>query len=280
MAQPWAASSRSVSKKLLDLLRREHGGRLVHDEQLRIEQQAAHDLDTLPLAHRQVGHVPVGVERQSVSLADLADAPREEPGLLRPVEPERHVLADRQRLEQRKMLEHHADAQRPRRMRVGDDGRGAVPADLALVRLQDAVDHLDERRFPGAVLTEQRVDLAGGDAEAHVGIGDDAGKALGEPAQLQSVVALRSFSHLRQFLPPRAAFQPQVFTIQRSSASFVPDGTCGTHRCIIPRRHGRPCAGHPRLSKRSTGCAKFRSLHVDGRLKAGHDGWSFGAALT
>ena len=37
----------------------------------------------------------------------------------------------------------------------------AVQADLALVGLQDAVDHLDQRRLARAVLAEQRVDFAG-----------------------------------------------------------------------------------------------------------------------
>ena len=47
-----------------------------------------------------------------------------------------------------------------RGVRVGDRDRLALPADLALVGVQHAVDDLDQRRLAGAVLAEQRVDLA------------------------------------------------------------------------------------------------------------------------
>ena len=43
-------------EKLVGLLRRQDGGGLVHDQQARFLQQAAHDLDPLALAHRQIGH--------------------------------------------------------------------------------------------------------------------------------------------------------------------------------------------------------------------------------
>ena len=39
--------------------------------------------------------------------------------------------------------------------------RRAVPQDLAGIGRQNAIDHLDQRRLAGAVLAEQRVDLAG-----------------------------------------------------------------------------------------------------------------------
>ena len=52
--------------------------------------------------------------------------------------------------------------------------RRAVEADLALVGVQDAVDHLDQRRLAGAVLAEQRVDLAGRHPEADVVVGEHA----------------------------------------------------------------------------------------------------------
>ena len=53
----------------LDLLRRQHRGRLVHDQQLRVLQQAADDLDPLPLADRERVHVARRVERQAVGVA-------------------------------------------------------------------------------------------------------------------------------------------------------------------------------------------------------------------
>ena len=43
----------------IGLLRRQHRGRLVHDDEPRLLQQAAHDLDALPLADREIGDAGV-----------------------------------------------------------------------------------------------------------------------------------------------------------------------------------------------------------------------------
>ena len=56
--------------------------------------------------------------------------------------------------------------ERARRLRVGDPDRPAVPEHLALVGVQHAVDDLDQRALAGAVLAQQRVDLARRHAEA------------------------------------------------------------------------------------------------------------------
>ena len=55
----------------------------------------------------------------------------------------------------------------------------------ALVGREDAVDHLDEGRLAGAVLAEQRVDLAGLDRQVDVVVGADARKRLADADELQ-----------------------------------------------------------------------------------------------
>ena len=99
--------------------------------------------------------------------------------------PERDVLEHRHRIEQREVLEHHADAELARRLGVGHPDRFTVPADLAGIGLHDPVDHLDERGFAGAVFAEQRVDFARQHRERNVVVGQNAGKALGDAGQLQ-----------------------------------------------------------------------------------------------
>ena len=69
----------------------------------------------------------------------------------------------------------------------GDVHRHAVEDDLAGVGVEHAVDHLDQRRLAGAVLAEQRVDLAGPHPEAHVVVRQHPGERLGDAAQLQAV---------------------------------------------------------------------------------------------
>ena len=108
-------------EQVVGLLRRQHRGRLVHDDELRLLQQAADDLDPLALADREVGDDGVRVERQAVFRRDVVDPRREPVEPHRAGERQRDVLGDGQRIEQREMLEHHADAEPPGGGGVGDD---------------------------------------------------------------------------------------------------------------------------------------------------------------
>ncbi len=111
----------------LHLLRGQHRGRLVHDQQARVLQQTAHDLDTLAFPHRQRMHLAVRVERQTIGVAYLDHALRQFLHVGNFLDAERDVFQHRHRLEQREMLEHHADAEIARRMRVRDANRSAFP---------------------------------------------------------------------------------------------------------------------------------------------------------
>ncbi len=53
------------------------------------------------------------------------------------------------------------------------------------VGLHDAVDHLNQRRLARAVLAQQGMDLALADSEGHAIIGDHAGEALGDAANVE-----------------------------------------------------------------------------------------------
>ena len=52
--RPSAAIARSVSKSVVGLLRREHGGRLVEDQDPRLAVERLQDLDPLLLADREL----------------------------------------------------------------------------------------------------------------------------------------------------------------------------------------------------------------------------------
>ena len=83
------------------------------------------------------------------------------------------------------MLEHHADAEAARGARIGDSRGRAVEDDLALVRREDAVDHLDEGRFAGAILPEQGVNFAWLDAQVDVVVRAHAGKGFADADEPQ-----------------------------------------------------------------------------------------------
>ena len=119
------------AEQLLGLLRRQHRGRLVEDQQLRVLQQAAHDLDALALADREPPDLALRIERQAVAARDFARRARSRPASSALVEAERDVLGDGQLLEQAEVLEHHADAARARRGRAGEHDRLALPAEFA-----------------------------------------------------------------------------------------------------------------------------------------------------
>ncbi len=99
-------------EELIGFLRRQHRGRLVENQQLRILHQRAHDLDALALADRQPPDLALRIERQAVVARDLREPRRHVGKAFFAVEAERDVLGDRQIVEQREMLEHHADAKR------------------------------------------------------------------------------------------------------------------------------------------------------------------------
>ncbi len=161
------------------LLRGQHAGRLVHDQELRLQQQRTYDLDALALADRERGYDAVRVELQPVLVHDPRDLVGQLPAAMRPVHAERDVLEHRQRLEQREVLEHHANAHRARAPGAGDRDGCAVADDFAGVGLHDPVDHLDQRRLARAVLAEQRVNLPRGHLEADPVVRENAGESLG-----------------------------------------------------------------------------------------------------
>ncbi len=94
------------------------------------------------------------------------------------------VLGHGQARHQHHMLEHSADAERQRLPGRTDPLRAAIDQDLAAVRLLQAGQHADQRRFAGAIFPEQDVDFAGPDREIDRVIGQHAGKALGDAGHL------------------------------------------------------------------------------------------------
>ena len=70
------------------------------------------------------------------------------------------VFGDRQVREDHRLLVDGSDAEALRILRGGDADRRAVDEDLAAVLALDAGHDLDQGRLAGAILAQQRVDLA------------------------------------------------------------------------------------------------------------------------
>jgi hypothetical protein len=118
-----AAFARELAQRheeRLHRLRRQHRRRLVEDQEARLGQQRAHDLDALALADRERVHRPQRIDVEPVFAGDGAD-PRGHLGEReRLVEAEPDVLGRGQRVEQAEVLVDHADAERARRGRRSD----------------------------------------------------------------------------------------------------------------------------------------------------------------
>ena len=172
------------------LLGRQHGRRLVEDEDPGLAVERLEDLDPLLPADRQrptlasgsisnPNRLPSSMIRRRASLAVEED--RVGHRLLA----EEDVLGDGQHRDEHEVLVDHADAAGDRVGGSGDLDRLAVEQDLALVRRRQPVEDVHQRRLAGAVLAEQGVDLARPDVEVDVVVGDDARIALGDAAHLE-----------------------------------------------------------------------------------------------
>ena len=168
-------------EELIGFLRGQDRGRLIEDQEFRVLHQHAHDLDALPLADRELPDLAVGIERKPVNIGHFFEPRRHVLEQFLAVEPERDILGDGEIVEQREMLEHHADAAGTRFRRSGQDHLLALPAHLAFARLDQAVDGFDQGRFARAVFAQQRMDFLRPDIDIDGIIGEESAVALGQP---------------------------------------------------------------------------------------------------
>ena len=164
--------------------------RLVEDEHPQIARQRLGDLDNLRLRRRQRSDLPRRIDLD----AELGDqSPRfvaHQPhvDLAEPfgwLAAGKDVLGDRQLRHQRAFLVHDADAEIAGGLLVELAEFDAVEQDAALAARVDAGDDLAECRLAGAVLAEQRADLAAVDAHRDVVERPHAGEELRQISYLE-----------------------------------------------------------------------------------------------
>ena len=162
--KPSSTSERTTPKQLADLLRGEHRGRLVEDQESRARYSALRISTRCCMPTERSATSASGSTLKPVALGELANALRPRGGEVDDAEPrglvaEHDVLGHRQRLDQHEVLVHHADAEVDR-VRGERIATGGPVRDAAGVGLVQAVDDVHQRGLPGAVLTQQAVDLA------------------------------------------------------------------------------------------------------------------------
>ena len=146
-------------EELVRLLRCEHAGRLVEDQDVRVPVERLDDLDALLLADGDVLYARIRVDCELEGFRELAHAPPrraviEKHACLRRLGRKHDVLGDGHDRDQHEVLVHHPDPSRdcvPRR--VDPDGL-ALEEDPAVVRVVEAVEDVHQGRLPGAVLAQ------------------------------------------------------------------------------------------------------------------------------
>src|SRR4051812_36488845 len=177
------------AKQDLDLMAVEARGRLVPDQHARREIDGARDrggmLGRYRINSKRRGYVDVETEireqgfRAASHLAFTHDAEAHR----LPVEEQ--VLRHREVRQQIDLLVDGGNAGLNRRLgRAWRDLFAADPDDASIAR-EHAGDHLDQRGLAGAVLTEQRMDLAGAKREVDRLQRTHGAKALADPTHLQ-----------------------------------------------------------------------------------------------
>ena len=234
-------------EQALGLLRGQDRGRLVHDQKLRVLKQAADDLDPLALTDRKRVDVAARIERQAVGLRDRANALGELPEVAGPIHAQGDVLQHGHGLEQGEVLEHHAYAEAARCPRVGHRDLFAVPQDGPLVGMEHAVDHLDQRALAGAVLAQERMDLARRHGKVDTVVCQDPGEALRDAAHREprgnrrglAAHGAPSFFTRDPRHPSPATRRHKAMDMARVGASGKPSGRQGV--VFPPSAAGQSC---------------------------------------
>ena len=177
-------------EEIADLARRQRGGRLVHDDDVRVMRKRAGDFDQMLLRHAEILEQGAGVEVGVQALQHMARAgPHLEP-VDAPAKRQRHVahedvLGDAELVEHHGFLVDRRYAGGPGVARSVAGERLAGDENLAFVRLVDAGEDLDQRRLARAVLADQRRHFARPQCETDIVQRAHAGKALGNARHRQ-----------------------------------------------------------------------------------------------
>jgi hypothetical protein len=177
-------------RQQLGLVLGERRGRLVHHEDPRVERQRLDDLDHLLLRHGEAADDRPRAE------GDLGEVVQQRPGVglhATPVdEPAPHGLAAHEDVlgdgAVREEVELLVDDPHPGGLRLRGMVEGllhAVDPDRAGVLRVHAGEDLHQRRLAGAVLADERVDLAGAQVEVDAVQDVDAEEALADAAHLE-----------------------------------------------------------------------------------------------
>ena len=165
--------------------RRERGGRLVHDQDPRVERQRLGDLDQLLLADPELRDATLRVDLDAEPLQQCARGLHDAPVVDEGPEDQRlaakeDVLGRGQFGNQVEFLVDDRDAGALGVLNAGEANRRALDPDLAVIVDVHAGEDLHQGRLAGAVLAHEGVDLAAPQVEVDVAQSRHAGEGFGD----------------------------------------------------------------------------------------------------
>ena len=196
-------------EQVLGLSRGQHRGRLVEDQHGRVPDQCLDDLDPLLDAHRQVLHQRVRVYLQAVAVRQLAHLPPRPAPVKQAAElghgreetqEARATIGQASPVSSMPRVTFSATVNTGTSMKCwctipipaamasfgeSEADRLAVDQDLALVGLQQSVQHVHQGGLARAVLAEQGVDLTRSDRQVDPVVGHQRAEPLGDAPQLK-----------------------------------------------------------------------------------------------
>ncbi len=174
--------------QILGLLRGEHGGGLIEDDDIGATVDELEDLHTLLFADAELPDVGAWVDLEPITRRELADArlDRSQVGHEGQIRDAQHdVLRHGHRGNQHKVLVNHTDPQRGGIARRVNLGRPALDEDLARIGAIEAGEDVHQGALARTVFTQECQHLARVEVQIDAIIGQNAGKALGDAVHLQ-----------------------------------------------------------------------------------------------
>ena len=175
-----------VREERVDLLRHQHRGRLVEDDDLGAAVEHLEDLHALPLADAERLDELVGVEVEAVASSEISSiSARASSPMPCSFSAPSTTFSSTVRLSA--SMKCWKTMPMPELDRVGRRARTSTASPstsmVPVVGLLHAVQDLHQRRLAGAVLADEGVDRAGADVDVDVVVGDHAREALADAAQ-------------------------------------------------------------------------------------------------
>ena len=215
-------------EELLRLLRGQHGGRLVQNQNIRAPVEHLDDLHRLLLGDGHIVNLLVGIHVKAVGVADGFDLLRHliHVETARLLQAQHDVLGGGEHIHQLEVLMNHADAI-AEGVPGGTDHRFLpVNENLALVREVDAGEHIHEGGLAAAVFSQQRQNLSPVNIQPHPVVGKDGAKAFGNVPHL----------YCGGFILQRV-HTPSKIHVAKGSAAKI------SLRCPLQQRMGSPRKG-------------------------------------